>query len=112
MKIAIACQSLVLQRALELFLAQHLATHEECDLVILDTMGTNENALNVFWITSDERSDLRVPFSQEQLLHALHTKIARLQSDPFERLQARLIALTTQYQTNLLKILQEFHEQH
>lgn len=112
MKIAIACQSPVLQRALELFLAQHLATQEECELVILDTMGTHESALNVFWITSDERSDLRVPFSQEQLLHALHTKIARLQNDPFEALQVRLRTLTNEYHTNFLKILQEFHEQH
>ncbi len=112
MKIAIACQSPLLQKALELFLAQYLSTQEECDMVIRDTITQEEYPSPVFWITSDEHTDVRKPFSKEQLLSALQRKMTLSQSDPLTQLQARIIALTTQYQTNLLKTIQEFHEQH
>jgi len=112
MKIAIACESLVMQRALELFLAKYLSTQEECDMVIRDTITQEEYPSPVFWITSDAFTDLRKPFSKEQLLAALEQKIAFFQRDPLEQLHARLMALTTEYHANLLKTLQEFHEHH
>lgn len=112
MKIAIKCDSPLMQRTLELFLAEHIVTQAQCAMVIRDTRGTNETTLPVFWITSDEESDLRKPFSKDQLFTALHKKLTLSQNDPLTQLHARLMALTTEYQTNLLKTLQDFHEHH
>lgn len=127
MKIAVACDSPLLQRSLELFLEGHLSSKRQCDVVIYDTLMSDDE-YPTFCITSDAKSDLVKPFSKAQLFEALHRKIdssketleksAPSQSRDeaidsrvgFEILEHHIEKLTREYQANILKAVKAFYE--
>jgi len=77
MKIAVQCDSPLLQRSLELFLEGHLSSKRQCDMVIRDKMIADDE-YPTFFITSDAQSDVVKPFSKAQLLDSLRKKIDSL----------------------------------
>ncbi|MGA9047345.1 hypothetical protein [Sulfuricurvum sp.] len=126
MKVAIQCDSPLLQRSLELFLEGQLSSIRQCDILIRDKEIRDENRLT-FIIGSSESFDLIKPFSKAQLLHALAQKVESLKHAPtdtmeetfvpaeeegvsFEVLERHIEKLTREYQANILKAIRAFYE--
>jgi len=118
MKIAVACESLSLQKALELFLAHHVVPLKKCDIVIVDTMPKNKN-IRYFFIGNEENAHLHKPFSKAQLILALQKHYKRYIAPRKEQrntqpsltiLEQKIEALTKEYQNNLLHIIREHYE--
>lgn len=136
MKVAIECQSPLLQRSLEQFLAPYLSTLKQCDVVVSDKRGSYAKPL--LYISSQSDADLIKPFSKSQLLLALEKRLhtqkeiqniqkavadservlvdevvttgAKASSGDFEILKRRIEALTQEYQHNILKAVRAFYE--
>lgn len=125
MKVAIQCDSPLLQRSLELFLEGNLSSLRQCDILIRDK-NIDDDQYPTFVIGSDESSDLLKPFSKAQLLHALNQKFEskhdvlfpsieeRVSSSDekisFEILERHIDKLTREYQSNILKAIRAFYE--
>ncbi len=126
MKVAIQCDSPLLQRSLELFLEGHLSSIRQCDILIRDKEIRDETH-PTFVIGTNEVSDLIKPFSKAQLLHALTQKIESLKQLPirsteeemlpvseeevsFEILERHIDKLTREYQANIIKAIRAFYE--
>ena len=119
MKIAVECQSPLLQKSLELFLAKHISTLKQCDLVVRDVECLNDK--RCFYISSNANADLIKPFSSSQLILALENRYKLLyQKDieeeitqtplNFDILERRIDSLTKEYQANILKAVRAFYE--
>lgn len=126
MKVAIACESPLLQRSLELFLEGYLSSQRHCDIVIRDNLVYSDEHLSLIIGTSDD-SDLRKPFSKAQLFHALGQKLEALKQEfapsvstvmeeeeegevSFDILERHIDKLTREYQANVLKAVRAFYE--
>lgn len=125
MKVAIQCDSPLLQRSLELFLEGHLTSYRQCDILIRDKDIHDENH-PTFIVGSNASADLIKPFSKAQLLHALTQKFESLKQTPaaakeesapkseegvsFEILERHIEKLTLDYQENILKAIRAFYE--
>lgn len=68
MKIALECKDIILERALQLFLKEHLSRKKDCDFLICDEKVEFEKPQ---FLISKRSSQLAVPFSKAQLLRAL-----------------------------------------
>ena len=68
MKVAIQCQDIMLERALQLFLKEYLARKKDCDFIITDEKIKFEKPQ---FLINKYSSQLAVPFSKEQLIRAL-----------------------------------------
>ena len=68
MKIALECKDIILERALQLFLKEHLSRKKDCDFLICDEKVEFEKPQ---FLISKRSSQLAVPFSKAQLLQAL-----------------------------------------
>jgi hypothetical protein len=122
MKIAVACQSPLLQKALELFLANYLVPAKKSDLVIRDEYMADDK--HSFYIATDERADLQKPFSKSQLILALEKHLDKLSGKSlhvsestelkkeknFLELEKKIQMLTQEYQDNILKEVRAFYE--
>lgn len=127
MKVAIQCESPLLQRSLELFLEGHLTSLRHCDIVIRDKNIRDEEH-PTFIIGVQEGSDLIKPFSKAQLFHALTHTIEEAKAAPlvkieseasceniqepisFNILEHHIDRLTREYQANILKAIRAFYE--
>lgn len=125
MKVAIQCDSPLLQRSLELFLEGHLSSLRQCDILIRDK-NIRDEQYPTFVVGAEETADLIKPFSKAQLLHALNQKFESQQygSFPteqvmnqtdeevvsFDILERHIDKLTREYQTNILKAIRAFYE--
>ena len=127
MKVAIQCDSPLLQRSLELFLEGHLSSKRQCDIMIRDK-SILDDEYPTFFITSDTSMDLIKPFSKAQLIEALRKKLDSLKSAKnlevqeeksdessenrvgFEILEHHIEKLTREYQSNILKAVKAFYE--
>ena len=127
MKVAIQCDSPLLQRSLELFLDGHLSSIRQCDILVRDK-DIRDETHPTFVIGTNEGSDLIKPFSKAQLLHALTQKIESLKQHPttqpikdeilhssaeevsFEILERHIDKLTREYQANIIKAIRAFYE--
>jgi len=122
MKVAVECQSPLLQKSLELFLTKYLSSSKKSDIIIRDEACLNEN--RCFYISSDEEADLVKPFSKSQLVLALEKKYNDLypkssniveeedseEGMNFEILEKRIELLTQEYQENILRAVKAFYE--
>lgn len=123
MKVAVECQSPLLQKSLEIFLAKYLTSSKKSDITIRDVACLNDS--KCFYISSKEGADLLKPFSKAQLVLALEKKYNELypesskheheeeetsQSMDFEILQKRIELLTQEYQENILRAVKAFYE--
>jgi len=127
MRVAVQCDSPLMQRSLELFLEGHLSSRRQCEILIRDKHITDDE-YPTFIITSDEQSDLVKPFSKAQLLDSLHSKLEILKTPSalqpslveieaptddrvgFEILEHHIEKLTRDYQANILKAVRAFYE--
>ena len=125
MKVAIQCDSPLLQRSMELFLENHLSSLRQCDILIRDKNIQDDEHVS-FIVGTDEAADLIKPFSKAQLLHALNLKFESLkhvptlveENDPplaeegvsFEILERHIDKLTREYQSNILKAIRAVYE--
>ena len=119
MKIAVECQSPLLQKSLELFLHKYLTSAKKCDIIIRDEECLNDS--RCFYISSTPNADLLKPFSKSQLILALEKRYALthvksavevLEEEPldFEILEKRIESLTQEYQENILRAVKAFYE--
>ncbi|MDQ1298037.1 MAG: hypothetical protein QG558_576 [Campylobacterota bacterium] len=126
MKVAVACESPLLQRSLELFLEGRLSSQRHCDIVVRDYEMHNDEHLSLI-IGTTEKVDLQKPFSKAQLFHALAKKLdvvkpiaAQNSFDAveeeeethvsFDILERHIEKLTREYQSNILKAVRAFYE--
>ncbi len=125
MKVAVQCESALLQRSLELFLDEHLSSLKQCDVVLRDRKIMDSH--HALYISSDEDSDIKKPFSRSQLYLALEGfykkineihSIQSLESDiegthaerDFRLLEERIERLTQEYKQDLIKAVKAFYE--
>lgn len=125
MKVAIQCDSPLLQRSLELFLDGYLSSLRQCDILIRDK-NIRDDQYPTFVVGAEESSDLIKPFSKAQLLHALNQKFESQKYAPvsietenlsineegvsFDILERHIDKLTREYQANILKAIRAFYE--
>lgn len=124
MKVAVECHSPLLQKSLELFLAKHLSSTKQCDIVIRDTECLND--VRCFYISTNTNADLMKPFSKSQLMMALEEKYASMhkiedeivvdenpseEKISFDILERRIEFLTQEYQQNIIKAVKAFYEE-
>jgi len=120
MRVAVQCQSPLLQKSLELFLEKYLSSINKCNIVIRDEECLNDE--RCFFIGSGENADLKKPFSKSQLILALEKHFPQEEvkekkaifSEPqtmdFEILEQRIESLTQEYQANILRTVKAFYE--
>jgi len=89
LKVFVRCESILLQRALELFLAEHLAAFKNADVVISDRRV--KSAKKVVYIAAHGGADLTKPFSRSQLMIILEEFYANQERiEQIQRLSAQL----------------------
>lgn len=127
MKIAVECQSPLLQKSLELFLSKYLCSTKKCDILVRDIECLEDK--RCFYISTKENADLLKPFSKSQLILALQKRHKELYGDEkqtqlfvdavafeeeermdFSILEKRIETLTYEYQQNILRAVRAFYE--
>ena len=125
MKVAIQCDSPLLQRALELFCKEDVVSYNECDVVIRDKEIPSENKETLF-IGNFLNADLGKPFSKEELYRSLEIKFGpicreeepkndyissnRNEGNKLWILEEQIRVLTREYQNNIIKAIRMYHE--
>lgn len=69
MKIAIECQDIIVERALQLFLKPYLSRKKDCDFLVCDEKIDFEKPQ---FIISKHSPQLSFPFSKDELIASLH----------------------------------------
>jgi len=124
MKVAVQCESALLQRSIEMFLGSNLSSLKQCDLVLRDKKIMD--SYNSLFISSAEDADIRKPFSKSQLyltLEKFYKKIEDVQEiqkeveiidtptdKNFKLLEDRIDKLTLEYKQNILGLVKAFYE--
>ena len=125
MKVAVECQSPLLQKSLEIFLSRYLSSSKKSDIIIRDEECLEDG--RCFYIANNEKADLVKPFSKSQLILALekrynelHSKTATIELNTvkeiheevldFSILEKRIEYLTKEYQENILRAVKAFYE--
>jgi hypothetical protein len=124
MKVAVQCESALLQRSLELFLEGHLSSLKQCDVVLRDRKIMDSH--HSLYISEDDEADIKKPFSRSQLfvaLEAFYSKLEDIESvqaydddmeaekrKDFTLLEERIEHLTQEYKRNLLYVIKAFYE--
>ncbi len=129
MKVAVTCESPLLQRSLELFLDKDLSPMKSCDIVITDhKLDIDKKSV---YISNASDADLKKPFSKSQLMLVLE-KVMKDEKEnksflsmmedlescentnmhglEFKILQESIEKLTQEYQKNLMKTIRAFYE--
>ena len=118
MKIAAQCKSPLLQKSLELFLSNYLSAPKKCDIIVRDEECLNDE--RCFYIGSNEKADLKKPFSKSQLILALEKRYKELNKGSinievsegmdFFILEQRIDFLTQEYKESILRTIKAFYE--
>ncbi|EAH5768210.1 hypothetical protein ACU6K4_001001 [Campylobacter coli] len=69
MKISLECKDLIIEKALELFLKEHLVMKKDCDFIISDEKISTQKPL---FIITKNSPFLSLPFSKEALMNSLN----------------------------------------
>ncbi|EAH6421702.1 ornithine carbamoyltransferase [Campylobacter coli] len=69
MKISLECKDLITEKALELFLKEHLVMKKDCDFIISDEKISTQKPL---FIIAKNSPFLSLPFSKEALMNSLN----------------------------------------
>lgn len=69
MKISLECKDLIIEKALELFLKEHLVMKKDCDFIISDEKIATQKPL---FIIAKNSPFLSVPFNKELLFQSLN----------------------------------------
>jgi len=131
MKVAVQCESPLLQRSLEVFLSPYLSTLKQCQAVVRDRPG-GEGELPTLVISNDVEGALAKPFTRSQLMLALEQLTKRQSglreaaalSASFDEhepepetpprdlalLEKRIDQLTREYRDQVIAAIRAFHE--
>ncbi len=123
MKVAVRCESPLLQRSLEIFLHDNLSSIKQCDVVIRDKAAPDDPHPTLL-IGSSSDADLIKPFSRSQLVMTIEKigsdaqpiRLKRAEDSRKEEkdvavLEQRISLLTQEYQQNILRTVREFYEE-
>jgi len=119
LKIALACQSILLEKSLGVFLKSYIVPYKQCDFVISDKKIEIDKPL--FYIAAEE-ADLILPFSKTNLI----LKIEKFYDFLFEKeskekflkeikvstkdLKEKITKLTDTFRDDLLKTISEHYD--
>lgn len=114
MKIALACQSILLEKSLEIFLKNHITPYKQCDFVISDKEIEIDKPL--FYISHDS-GNLNIPFSKSALMLALdkfyenlYTDEVKVEKIDIKELEEKIELLTDNFRKDLIKTIKEYYE--
>ncbi len=112
MKVALVCESPLLQKSLELYLKAHISSYEACDFVISDRAVKSKKP--VLFIGKRKDASLQVPFSKEQVLSLTQQfylrHLPRQEQSDEALLDEVLAKLNKKHKEKIEKIIREFHE--
>lgn len=101
MKISLECKDLIIERALELFLKEHLVMKKDCDFIISDEKISTQKPL---FIIAKNSPFLSIPFSKEALMNslnefdsALKTTAQKLADERRRVLEARIDEIANEF---------------
>ncbi|EAI2977586.1 ornithine carbamoyltransferase [Campylobacter coli] len=101
MKISLECKDLIIEKALELFLKEHLVMKKDCDFIISDEKISTQKPL---FIIAKNSPFLSVPFSKEALMNslnefdsALKTTAQKLADERRRALEARIDEIANEF---------------
>ncbi|EAI6907552.1 TPA: ornithine carbamoyltransferase [Campylobacter coli] len=101
MKISLECKDLIIEKALELFLKEHLVMKKDCDFIISDEKISTQKPL---FIITKNSPFLSVPFSKEALMNslnefdsALKTTAQKLADERRRVLEARIDEIANEF---------------
>lgn len=118
MKVALVCQSLLLNRALKSFLGEMVVSYKQCDFVISDRKIELDKP--IFYISSVE-GNLIIPFSKSSLLIELDKFFQHLilrqgtvddmvsSSSPSSALEEKITALTEKFRAELIETIRGYY---
>ena len=123
MKVAVQCESPLLQKSLELFLKDSLSSVKNCDVVVRDKKVLDTDHITLI-IGNDSDSQLQKPFSKSQLFMAIENILDKKEqkvkvepeqksvkkADDLDILERRIFMLTQEYQNNIMKAIRAFYE--
>lgn len=87
MKIALICDSLLLDRSLEMYLKDYLTSYKLCDFVVATQMIESQKP--VFLIGDFEGAHLKIPFTREILFQELETFQRKLRSQAMQEAKSQ-----------------------
>ncbi len=124
MKVAVVCESPLLQKSLELFLGKHLSSLKQCDLVLRDKKVMDSH--HCLLISDSDDADIKKPFSKTQLYIALdnfYQKLENIQeiqsgvqdlemdeTKDIKLLEERIDQLTAEYKSSVMRAVRAFYE--
>ncbi|EAL1484535.1 ornithine carbamoyltransferase [Campylobacter coli] len=101
MKISLECKDLIIEKALELFLKEHLVMKKDCDFIISDEKISTQKPL---FIIAKNSPFLSIPFSKEALMNslnefdsALKTTAQKLADERRRVLEARIDEIANEF---------------
>ncbi|EAI7873698.1 TPA: hypothetical protein R1697_000780 [Campylobacter coli] len=101
MKISLECKDLIIEKALELFLKEHLVMKKDCDFIISDEKISTQKPL---FIIAKNSPFLSLPFSKEALMNslnefdsALKTTAQKLADERRRVLEARIDEIASEF---------------
>ena len=116
MKIALACQSILLEKSLDIFLKNHITPYKQCDFVISDRVIEIDKPL--FYIATED-SDLIMPFSKSALMlkiEKFHTSLfedeakEKITEVRIENLEEKITTLTDNFRDDLVNLIKEHYD--
>lgn len=115
MRIALECKDLITEKALELFLKEHLVMKKDCDFIISDEKIASTKPL---FIIAPNSPFLSIPFSKELLLdslnefdEALKATALRIAEEKKKALEAKIDFIASEFKKSYeLKINQAIEE--
>lgn len=107
MKIALSCDSLLLQRALEEYLKGHIVGNEAADIIICDKLLVVDKP--IFLVSHGAKAHLRIPFTKAELfweLENFYIQMMELDAVPRtkEQMQPFIEKLNKKHQTKIAKL--------
>ncbi len=116
MKIALACQSVLLEKSLEIFLKSYVTPYKQCDFVISDREIEIDKPL--FYIAT-ENSDLIMPFSKSALMlkvesfyDSLFKKETKesIKKVDIKDIEEKITKLTDNFRDDLVNLIKEHYD--
>ena len=116
MKIALACQSVLLEKSLEIFLKSYITPYKQCNFVISDRKIEIDKPL--FYIAT-ENSDLIIPFSKSALMIKVESFYDSLFKEETKEsikkvdikdIEVKITKLTDNFRDDLVSLIKEHYD--
>ena len=109
MKIALKCNSPLLQKSLEIFLKEYKADIKECDFVVSDY--DMQVGKPIFLVSHSENANQKIPFTRDMLHSSLSVFYYnhRQKSDDEKELDDIVNELNKKHKAKIDKIIGEFY---